>query len=256
MYELKISVVINTYNASAHLATVMDSLTKFDEIVVCDMHSSDNTIDIAKGYGCRIVYHEKMSFVEPARNFAIQAASHNWVFVVDADEIVPDGLRDYLYNYISEHPRCVGLHIPRCNYFMGRFMHAAYPDYILRFFDRRVTTWPEQIHLQPKIEGIVGFIPSKRKDLAFIHLQSQSVSDFFSKTNLYSSAEIEKRKKGFKTISFLYAPFVRFFKAYIIKGGFKDGVPGLIYATTSAIYKFMTLAKLYEAKQGENSATH
>ena len=77
MDELKISVVINTYNASAHLATVMDSLTKFDEIVVCDMHSSDNTIDIAKGYGCRIVYQEKMSFVEPARNFAIQAASHN-----------------------------------------------------------------------------------------------------------------------------------------------------------------------------------
>lgn len=251
-----ISVVINTYNASAHLAKVLDSLTKFDEVVVCDMYSTDNTIDIAKAYGCKIIFHEKIGFVEPARNFAIQSASNNWVFVVDADEIVPDLLRDYLYNYVMDNPRGQGLFIPRCNYFMGRFMHAAYPDYILRFFDRRVTTWPCQIHVQPTIAGLVEYIPSKRKDLAFIHLQSQSVFDFFAKTNIYSTAELEKRKNGFKTTSFLYAPFVRFFKAYFIKRGFLDGIPGLIYATIGAIYKFLTLAKLYEAIHTNNKGVN
>ena len=45
--DSKISVVINTYNASQHLAKVLESVKDFDEIVVCDMESTDDTREIA-----------------------------------------------------------------------------------------------------------------------------------------------------------------------------------------------------------------
>ena len=93
--EQKISVVINTYNAEQHLAKVLDAVKDFDEIVICDMESTDSTLDIARQYGCKIVTFEKKDYtiVEPARNFAIQSATYPWVLVVDADEIVTPELR-------------------------------------------------------------------------------------------------------------------------------------------------------------------
>lgn len=90
MNSPKISVVINTYNAERHLSSVLDSLKDFDEVVVCDMESTDATVAMAQSYGCRIVTFPKgnIKICEPARNFAIQAATHEWVLVVDADEVV------------------------------------------------------------------------------------------------------------------------------------------------------------------------
>ena len=97
----RISVVINTYNAEKHLEKVLDSVKQFDEIVICDMYSTDKTLEIARKYNCRIVYYKKEPFVEPARNFAIQSASYEWVLLVDADEVISDELRQYLYNFIQ-----------------------------------------------------------------------------------------------------------------------------------------------------------
>ena len=72
----RISVVINTYNAEEHLSSALDSVRDFDEIVVCDMESTDCTVAIAKSMGCRVVVYPKgnISICEPARNFAIRSA--------------------------------------------------------------------------------------------------------------------------------------------------------------------------------------
>ena len=131
----KISVVINTYNAEQHLAAVLESVKDFDEVLICDMESTDTTLDIARQYGCRIITFERKQYniVEPAREYAIHEAKHEWVLVVDADELVTPELKDYLYQHIENHG-ADGLFIPRKNYFMGRFLHCHYPDHILRFF--------------------------------------------------------------------------------------------------------------------------
>lgn len=135
MSNNKISVVINTYNASQHLARVLETVKDFDEIVICDMESTDDTCDIAKRYGCKIVVFPKgdCKICEPARQTAIDAASHKWVFVVDADELVPMQLKDYLYGLIAHEDVAQGYYVPRKSKFMGRFMHCFYPDYQLRF---------------------------------------------------------------------------------------------------------------------------
>ena len=57
--EQKISVVINTYNAETKLAKVLDTVKDFDEVVICDMESTDSTLDIARKYNCKIVTFPK-----------------------------------------------------------------------------------------------------------------------------------------------------------------------------------------------------
>ena len=248
--EQKISVVINTYNAEQHLSRVLDAVKDFDEIVICDMESTDSTLDIARQYGCKIVTFEKKDYtiVEPARNFAIQSATYPWVLVVDADEIVTPELRQYLYKHIARQKPEEGIYIPRRNYFMGRFMHALYPDYILRFFRKDVTDWPPIIHIQPTVKGKVIHAP-KHGRLAFEHLANDSLSDRLRKTDIYTDNEVKKKcGKKYGAMKFLLRPTHRFFKSYILKGGIRDGLPGFIYACLEATYQIVMMGKIIESQ--------
>ncbi len=250
----KISVVINTYNAEKHLKAVLASVKDFDEVLICDMESTDTTLEIARQEGCRIVTFPKngISIVEPARQFAIEQASFEWVLVVDADEIVPADLRNYLYRRIQEAGCPDGIAIPRKNYFMGRFMHSCYPDYILRFFRKAVTHWPPVIHTSPVVEGRVERIPRNRMELAFEHLANDSVADILRKNNTYSDYEVPRRRhKHYGIGALIGKPLFRFFKSYVLKRGFLDGIPGLIHAALDGMYQFTIVAKLMEERKAK-----
>lgn len=228
---------------------MLESVKGFDEVLICDMHSTDSTLDLAKKYGCRIVFCEKHPFVEPVRQFAIDSATYEWVLLVDSDEVVPVALADYLRKIIAEPNPPSGIWIPRKNYVMGRFMHGDYPDYILRFFRKTGVVWPSFVHAVPKISGKVKRIPKSRKDLAFIHLINNSVELRLSKINTYSNNEVHKRAgQSFPLLKAFYAPFFRFFRAYVLKGGFRDGKAGFVNASLGAIYKFATIAKIWESR--------
>lgn len=249
----RISVVINTYNAAKHLDRVLDSVSGFDEVVVCDMESTDGTQEIARRHGCRVVTFAKggCNIVEPARQFAISQATWPWVLVADADELVPAALREHLYAMVSAEGCPDGLAIPRKNYFMGRFLHSCYPDYVLRFFRKEVTTWPPVIHTSPQVGGRVERLPRGRKDLALEHLADDSVATILRKTDTYSDHELPRRRhKGYGTAALVARPAFRFFKSYVLKGGFRDGRAGLIHAALDAVYQFVVVAKLMEERRG------
>lgn len=246
---LKISVVINTYNADKYLDRVLKSVEGCDEIVICDMYSDDQTLTIAQKYGCRIVMHEKASIVEPARAFAISQAKNDWVLLIDADEVVQAGLIDYLNNVIDNRPHLAGVYIPRKNYMLGRFVKASYPNHLLRFFRKDRIGWPTTIHAHPDIDGETFKIASKRQDLALIHLANESMSQTLLKTDRYTNLELERRmRKNYGYGSLIFEPMFHFFKIYIIKGGIFGGTPGLVWAVQAAYYKYMTIAKVIEAK--------
>ena len=250
--EQRISVVINAYNSEKHLPEVLESVKDFDEVVVCDMESTDSTADIARKYGCKVVTFQKgdIRIAEPARQFAIQAASCPWVLVVDTDEVIPPALKTYLYSQIAEADCPDSISIPRINYFMGRFMHSSYPDYILRFFRKDKVLWPPVIHATPQIDGTTVRIPRQRKDLAFIHLADDSVTDIVRKDNTYSDYEVKRRTDKKYGVFHLFArPLFRMFKAYILKGGWKDGVPGLVYTLLMGMYQMMIVAKIIEKRK-------
>ena len=244
-----ISVVINTYNASCHLQQVLDTVKGFDEVVVCDMESTDDTLDIAKRNGCKIVVFPRGNYqiCEPARQTAIDAASCKWVLVVDADELVTPELKEYLYSLIEKENAPQGLYVPRKSRFMGRFMHCFYPDYQLRFFIRKDTVWPAVIHADPIIKGRIEKIQATHADMALVHLADDSIASRMGKINQYTANEIEKKKdRNYGMAALFYRPLVRFFRAYIQKGGFRDGKEGFVCACYEGIYQFVAVSKIIE----------
>ncbi len=278
--ESRISVVINTYNARQHLQKVLESVKGFDEVVVCDMESGDNTVKIAEKNGCKVVTFPKANHksAEPARTFAIQSATSEWVLVVDADEIVTPELREYLYKRIGE-PDCPqGLYIPRINLFMQREQHSSYPDYQLRFFVREGTEWPPYVHTFPTVKGRTEYIPRRRRELAFRHLADDTIASLMAKTNSYTDNEVCKRgerreergenegerkeergenegerredtkARNYGVWALFYRPFWRAFRNYFLKGGWRDGKRGVIRAGMDAVYQFVLVAKAIEAK--------
>lgn len=246
---MKISVVLNTYNAEKHLGKVLNSVKEFDEIVVCDMHSTDNTLKIAEKFGANIVFHENTGYVEPARNVAIQSAKNEWVLLLDADEIPSENLKKKLLEVAQEN-RYSAVKIPFTNYFMGKKMRSAYPDYHTRFFKKHNAFWPPEIHSKLQIEGEILTLLKSQTDLAIDHIADDSVKTILNKNNIYSDAELKKRagkKVGFGKL--MFSPFFWFLKYYFIKLGCLDGKKGFIFACLKAQYKFATLAKLYENTQ-------
>ena len=248
----RISVVINTYNAEQHLDEVLTAVKDFDEVLICDMESTDGTLDIARQHGCRVVTFPKADHksAEPARTFAIQSAACPWVLVVDADETVTESLRKCLYEHIQKPDCAKGLYIPRHNLFMGKRMKCAYPDYQLRFFIREGTEWPPFVHTFPKVNGRLEHLPKNRKDLAFIHLANDSIHSIMEKDNRYSDNDVLKKAgKRYGAVAMLWRPFWRFFKCYVMEGGWKDGIRGLIYAGLKGVYQFELIAKHIERAQ-------
>ena len=244
----KISIVINTYNAASTLEKMLHTVVSFDEVVVCDMESKDNTVEIAKQFGCKVVTFAKENYTccEPARNFAIQSASHEWVLVVDSDELVTPSLHDYLYEHIKKKNPEQGLYVPRKNHILNTFMKSSYPDYQLRFFKRDCCDWPITIHSVPVIKGKVLYIPKNRIDTALIHLSRPLYVDIECMNN-YTDNELLRRDVNSVTLlALMFKPMFRFIKSYILKGGFRLGVVGFIQAKQQAYYKFILLSKAYE----------
>ena len=231
MEKKEISVVINTYNAEKFLQRVLDSVKDFDEVVICDMESTDHTVEIAKRAGCKIVTFPKGNHTcaEPARTFAIQSAKSPWVLVVDADELVTPELRTYLYQHINK-PNCAkGLYIPRQNRFMNTPKKGFSKDYQLRFFIR---------------EGTVQLI----------HLAENYLADMLEKCNRYTTNEVLKKQgKNYGVGALLFRPFWRFFKSYFMNGEIRNGVTGFIDSVMTGFYQFMIVAKVIEARIKEQS---
>ena len=246
---MKISVVINTYNAEQYLEQVLDSVRGFEEIVVCDMESTDSTLSIAKNYGCKIVTFPrgKYKIVEPARNFAIKNASNDWILVVDADELVTPELKNYLYRRIEDKDCPHGIFIPRKNKFMGKYLGKTIGDLQLRFFIKQGTYWPEVIHSLPKIQGRIEKVSKKEKNVMLVHLEQEHLHDRLEKINRYTDNElIRKKDRSYNALSLIFQPIGVFFKSYILQQGFRYGKCGFIKAVCDSNYKFFTIAKVIE----------
>ena len=248
----KISVVIHTYNAAEHLERVIDSLDGFDEVLVVDMESTDNTVDIARRCGARVLTFPRGQhrIAEPARQFGIDSAAHQWVFEVDADEIVPRSLTAYLKELVGRSDAPDGVRMPRRNFYLGREMHAGYPDHILRFFRRDKSHWPPEVHSMPQVDGRVDTIPASRRDLALIHLANENVSTRAAKDLCYSDYEVMRKagRRPHPAADLLWRPAFVFFKRYLLKGAWRDGARGLAYATQAACYEALICCKLLQNK--------
>lgn len=255
MHKIPVSVVINTYNAARQITETLESAKDFDEIVVCDMESTDNTVEIARKYGCKTVTFPKGQYniCEPARDCAIHSASNEWVLVVDADEVIPAALGEYILKLLGSANDKSAYFVPRKNIFLGEFIKSSFPDFQLRLLNQKKSVWPPTIHSLPVVDGKIGYLP-KDTGLALVH-NGLTISTELKKIDVYSGNDLTKRNK--KTVSLfqlIFSPMWRFVRYYFLKGACLQGRRGFIKAMFSSHMKFYYLAKVYEREVAERES--
>lgn len=246
----KISVVINTLNDEKNIKLAIDSVSWTDEILICDMYSEDKTIEIAKKAGAKIVFHKKLNYVEPARNFAISKASNEWVLVLDPDEEVPLTLSDRLVQIASRMKEIDYVRIPRKNIIFGKWMRASgwWPDLNVRFFKKGKVRWTDKIHRPPEVLGEGLDLPADEK-LALIHHNYQTISQFIGRMNRYTLVEAKELiKDGYKFDwkDLLGKPLDEFLSRFFANRGYEDGLHGLALSLLQALSFLVVYLKVWE----------
>jgi len=248
----KISAIINTYNEEKRLARCLASLKGFaNEIVVVDMMSTDSTREIAKKYGARVFKHKKISFVEPARNFAISKARYDWIFILDADEEIQETLKVYLKKEIKK-TEASYFRIPRKNIIFGKWMkHTGWwPDLNIRFFRKGSVSWNQIIHSVPMTTGVGMDLPLK-EDYSIRHKAYSSVEEYISRMNRYTSVqarELNRKKIEFTWPLLISKPTSEFLRRFFAEEGYKDGIHGLSLSLMQAFSELIVYVKLWQKK--------
>lgn len=249
----KISAVINTLNEEKKIGRCLASLRGFaNEIIVCDMMSSDDTVEIAKKYGAKIFKHKRIGYVEPARNFAISKAKYDWIFIIDADEEISEGLKSYLKSEIKN-PQADYFRIPRKNIIFGKWMkHSGWwPDLNIRFFKKGSVSWNEVIHSVPMTTGKGIDLPVKQ-ELSIKHRNYSSVEEYITRMNKYTTIQAKDlNKKGieFKWRDVLAKPASEFLRRYFAEQGYKDGLHGLTLSLLQILSELVIYVKLWQKQK-------
>jgi len=250
----KVSVTIITLNEAKRIEECIASVAFADEILVVDSGSEDDTVARALAAGARVI-SERWRGYGPQKQFAVESASNNWVFCLDADERPSPRLVKEIKKVLQS-PQAKAYTMPRCNIFMGRWLRygEGYPDRSLRLFDRRHARWSlDPVHEKVEAQESVAQLAS---DL--MHFSEDGVEAYIAKQNRYTSLQAEQmlqRGKPFSVAQMLFSPFFRFVKFYIFRRGFLDGAPGLIHILIGCMNSFSKYAKLYELQSKRNSST-
>ena len=245
---MAISVVIGTYNSSRYLREVLHHVKDFDEIIVYDTGSTDNTTEIAEEEGCRVISTPRdPDDTSHHHNTAIQSASSDWVLLIRPNELVPEGLLRYLEDFTRNPGETRGLFVPRRNFLMDRELTEAYPDFRLRFFLRAGTIWCEDEDSGglPSVCGAIDRIPAHRKELSLVRLPKP-----IEETVGHLEESCGNLITGYRKISLqhiVYATTGAFMREYILKGKIRYGTAGYIDAVNAAMKAFYIHARRHEA---------
>ncbi len=221
--------------------------------MVVDSYSNDATREIATAMGARVLLRRFDGF-RSQKQFAIEQARHDWVLCLDADERVSDALRDAIESLPLDGQRdACGYRFARCSYYFGRFLRHgnAYPDRVLRLFDRRRGGWrgDREIHESVSVDGGVGRLPG---DL--LHYPFRSFAHQLRKSEQYARMMADyEHSRGHKAslLRLLLSPVWRFLRGYLLRLGFLDGWRGLIYAFVSANYVRQKSIMLWMLQHGQ-----
>jgi glycosyltransferase involved in cell wall biosynthesis len=273
---MSISILILTLNEEKNLPSCLEAVSWCDDIVVLDSHSNDRTAEIAERYGARVFFRNFDDFARQ-RNYALQNIpfKHEWIFHLDADEIMTEGLRFEMKQNIQA-TSYDAFRVPSKMMLFGKWLRFSgmYPSYQVRLTRYPVFKFRQIGHGQKEDidQSRIGILKNPYLHYSF----SKGFRDWFEKHNRYSDLEAEEslrhlssgyvnwagllssdatlRRRSLKELSFRlpFRPLGRFIYMYILRLGFLDGIPGFLYCNLMAFYEFMILMKLREIKRRNN----
>ncbi|MBD3250095.1 MAG: glycosyltransferase [Candidatus Pacebacteria bacterium] len=246
----KISVVINTKNAALTLENCLQSVQFADEIVVVDMHSTDRTKEIAKKYANQVLDHEDIGYADPARDWSINQASHDWILVIDADEEVSSVLQTKIKQLIEQDSPADVYYFPRQNMIFGEWIKAAgwWPDHQPRLFRKGFVSWKVGVHRMPDVKGQVVRLPAT-KDNSLTHHNYLTVEDFVDRMNRYTSLQAKERQapeNRFNSGELVKRTVREFLDRGFAKSGYQLGLHGISLALLQGFYEASIYLKQWQ----------
>ena len=241
-----VSVTIITRNEAANIAAALESVRWADDIVVVDSESTDGTVEIARRYTDKVFVRPWPGYVAQ-KNFAADQARHDWILSLDADERVSPALAAEIQGLMSAGASAAGYRIPRVTFHLGRWIRSTdwYPDSQLRLYDRRHARWAGRyVHESVSADGAVSQLRSEIEHFAY-HDIAHHLQTMDRYTTLAAQQMFEDGRRA-SWVDVLITPRLTFFRNYILRGGFRDGMPGLIISAMNAYYVGLKFAKLWE----------
>jgi glycosyltransferase involved in cell wall biosynthesis len=250
----RISAIIHTLNEEANIANALRSVVTWaDEIIVVDMFSDDHTVEIAESFGAKIFFHERKGSADPARAFAEERATGDWIIALDADEIIPFELSQALVK-IAEDGSADICYLSRLNYFAGfPLLHTGWgpaQDRLARFYRRGSFIHLSSIHTHPRPKQDRRVLELEyQPGLAIVHFNYLNVSHCVSKLDRYTDIEAIQsiqKNQSMRAADMLLRPLWEFANRYLRLQGFRDGWPGFYYSCLMAFYRMTQAMKLRE----------
>lgn len=248
--RLPVSAVVITRNAATQLDECLASIAFADEIVVVDSGSDDNTCEIAARRGARVVHKEWLGFGRQ-KQFAVDQATHDWVLCIDADERVSPALNESIRRALVS-PASPVYRMARRNRFLGRWLlHGeGYPDWSPRLFDRNRARWSDDaVH-----EKVLYVVTPGTLEGDLMHDSAEDLASYLAKQNRYTTLaarQLYEAGRAAGGLKLVFSPLFRFFKFYVLRLGFLDGIPGLVHITIGCANSFHKYAKLIELQRLE-----
>lgn len=245
-----LSAVLITLDEEERLPAALESVRFCDEVVVVDAGSRDRTREIAEAAGARVVRSEPWPGFLVQKNVALDAARHDWVLSVDADERVTPALRAEIEALRASGFAHAAYRVPRVSFYLGRWIRGTdwYPDWQLRLFDRRRGRWSGgSVHESVAVEGTVGRLRGEIEHLPYADI-AEHLHTIDRYTTLWSRDAFATGRRT-SVLEAASASTWAFVRNYVLRGGFRLGAAGLTVSTLNAYYTFVKLAKLGELQR-------
>jgi len=246
-----ISAVILARNEEANIGFCLDTLSWCQEIVVVDMESSDRTAEIAAVRGAKVLKHPLVQAFDTAKKFAVEKASGDWIFLIDADEMAPKKLAEAL-TAAAKLGRADVVRVPFVHYLLGAAVRRSGWGYTPqpRFFRKGKVLFGGRIHgyFREADGAVVESLPHLDEN-SMKTFNYRDASHFVEKMNRYTSVEAAHLREAgivFSYFRLLRAASGEFFYRYFSCGGYRDGARGFSLCLMMAFYRALSHIKLWE----------
>jgi (heptosyl)LPS beta-1,4-glucosyltransferase len=246
-----VSVVIAARNEARDIVACIDSVRWASEVIVVENDSVDGTLEAARTAGA-VVFRHPFTTIGAQRNAAITRAAADWVLVVDADERGTPALGEAVRTAIARPDAPDAYRARRRNFFLGReIAHGGWErDMPVRLFRRTLRYDTRPVHEHVIVRGPVGLLEEP-----LLHTPYATLDEYFEKLLRYSRWWAEQnlaigRRAGVADLTL--RPVARFLTMLIVKGGWRDGVHGVVIAVLGAVSVAAKYAQLWSIQRTAN----
>jgi glycosyltransferase involved in cell wall biosynthesis len=232
-------------NEAETIGTCLRSLSFLDQVLVLDNGSTDHTKEIAIGFENVDYYQVEWKGFSQTKQDGLALSRNDWVFWIDSDESVSEELKQALEAWRPDLPEDV-YSVLRLNFFFDKPIHFSgwQNEWIVRIFNRNASSFDgSEVHEKLLFKG-----QNRKLSGHLNHRTYKNIDHYFEKFQNYTSLNAQKKIKLGKKVSFLdfiFRPYFRFFRHYILKLGFMDGKEGFIISMLSSASVFIRDLKVF-----------